>query len=74
VHLIEYLKELKRPDRASTPPVDWPTWEPYIAFEVEYRLACSGVLYNRRVITADWRKSDASRILLREPVELFVTI
>jgi hypothetical protein len=42
------------------------------AVEVEYRLACSGELYNRRVGTADWRKSDITRVLLREPFELFV--
>jgi hypothetical protein len=40
--------------------------------EVEYRLACSGELYNRSIKTGDWRKSDATRILLRTPFELFV--
>ena len=39
---------------------------------VEYRLACSGELYNRTVSTADWRKSDVTRILLRRPIEIFV--
>lgn len=40
---------------------------------VEYRLACSGQLCNRRVLTlGDDRKSDASRILLKGPLELFV--
>lgn len=40
---------------------------------VEYRLACSGELYNRKVITAGgWRKSDVTRVLLRTPLELFV--
>lgn len=39
---------------------------------VEHRLLCSGELYNRRVITYDWRKSDVTRVLLREPCELFV--
>jgi hypothetical protein len=39
--------------------------------EVEYRLACSGELY-RRGGTADWRKNDIARVLLREPFELFV--
>ena len=42
------------------------------AFEVEYRLSCSGELYNRNIKTGDWRKSDATRILLRTPFELFV--
>jgi hypothetical protein len=40
---------------------------------VEYRLACSGQLCNRRVLTlADYRKSDAGRIVLKGPFELFV--
>jgi len=43
------------------------------AIDVEYRLACSGELCNRKVITAgDYRKSDVSRVLLRHPLELFV--
>jgi len=33
----------------------------------DYRLLCSGVLYNCDVVTADWTKSDASRILFFEP-------
>jgi hypothetical protein len=41
--------------------------------EVEYRLACSGEFYNRKVITADWRKSDVTRILLNKPFLIFVT-
>jgi hypothetical protein len=45
---------------------------PAKSVEVEYRLACSGELYNRNVLTADWRKSDVTRILLRTPFELFV--
>jgi hypothetical protein len=40
--------------------------------EVEYRLACSGELYNRKVLTADHRKGDITRVLLRSPIELFV--
>lgn len=39
---------------------------------VEHRLLCSGEFYNRRVTTYDWRKSDVTRVLLREPFELFV--
>ena len=39
---------------------------------VEYRLACSGELYNRNVQTLDWRRTDISRVLLKEPFELFV--
>ena len=30
----------------------------------EYRLLCSGELYNAEVITADWRKSDGTRLLV----------
>jgi hypothetical protein len=41
--------------------------------EVEYRLACSGEFYNRLVETYDWRKSDVTRVLLREPFLVFVT-
>jgi len=58
MHLVEFLKDLQPPDSESV--------------EVEYRLACSGELYNRRVVTANWRKSDITRVLLREPFELFV--
>jgi len=39
---------------------------------VEYRLACSAEFFNRTVVAADWRKSDATRILLQAPFELFV--
>jgi hypothetical protein len=39
---------------------------------VEYRLACSGEFYNRNVVTYDWRKSDASRILLKQPFPISV--
>src|SRR5689334_23044391 len=42
------------------------------AIGVEYRLVCSGELYNGRLITADYRKSDAGRVLLQSPLELFV--
>jgi hypothetical protein len=41
--------------------------------EVEYRLACSGEFYNRKVVTFDWRKSDMTRVLLEHPFPLFVT-
>lgn len=40
--------------------------------EVEYRLACSGELFNRTVQTQDWRKSDATRMLLDNPFSLVV--
>lgn len=38
----------------------------------EYRLLCSGQLYSADVQTIDWRKSDASRILLQRPCSLYV--
>jgi hypothetical protein len=38
----------------------------------EYRLLCSGELYNGNVMTTDWRKSDTTRFLLRTPFKLFV--
>lgn len=40
--------------------------------DFEYRLLCSGALYNANVITADWRKSDATRLLVSEPFLLTV--
>jgi len=40
--------------------------------QVEYRLVCSGELYNRNVQTYDWRKSDVTRILLEKPFSLLV--
>jgi hypothetical protein len=62
VYVLEYLKTARDPGSNSTRE----------AVEVEYRLACSGELYNRRVLTTDWRKSDITRVLLRTPFELFV--
>jgi hypothetical protein len=38
----------------------------------EYRLLCSGVLYNNRVLTTDWSKSEAARILFDSPFALLV--
>ncbi len=38
---------------------------------VEYRLVCSGVLYDCTVETCDWHRSDVTRVLLRSPFELF---
>jgi hypothetical protein len=45
---------------------------PSASTTVEYRLACSGELYNCRVQTSDWRKSDATRVLLEEPFPILV--
>ena len=39
---------------------------------VEYRLLCSGELYNGKVHTFDWRKGTATRLLLTFPFELTV--
>lgn len=38
----------------------------------EYRLLCSGELYNAEILTADWRKSDYTRLLIDEPFSLTV--
>lgn len=38
----------------------------------EYRLLCSGTVYNSDVLTADWRKSDATRLLLNSPFTVIV--
>lgn len=38
----------------------------------EYRMLCSGELYNSRVVTTDWRKSEGSRFLLNKPFELTI--
>ncbi len=38
----------------------------------DYRLLFSGEIFNSRVLTSDWRKSDATRIILRSPFSLFV--
>lgn len=42
------------------------------ALAVEYRLLCSGELYNGKVETFDWRKGMATRLLLTSPFELTV--
>ncbi len=39
---------------------------------MEYRLVCSGVLYNSRVHTTDWTKSDACRIMSPSSFKLIV--
>jgi hypothetical protein len=58
MYLLKFLREAQ----------DRPT-----GVEVEYRLACSGEFYNRKVETFDWRKSDVTRILLDQPFLIFVT-
>lgn len=64
MHLLEFLK-----NRSA---------ESY-GVNVEYRLACSGELYNRTVQSFDWRKSDATRTLFPSPnaqssIPLFITV
>jgi len=43
------------------------------AVAVEFRLLCSGELYNSAVLTTDWRKSIATRLLVTKPFELIVS-
>jgi len=38
----------------------------------EFRLLCSGILYNGNVVTYDWTKSDVCRSLLRGRIVLYV--
>jgi hypothetical protein len=38
----------------------------------EYRLLCSGELYNAEVLTSDWRKNDVTRVLFDSPFTLIV--
>jgi hypothetical protein len=38
----------------------------------EYRLLCSGELFNGSILTHDWRKSDGARILCDDPIQLLV--
>jgi hypothetical protein len=38
----------------------------------EFRLLCSGALYNGNYAMTDWTKSDAARLLLSSPVVLLV--
>jgi hypothetical protein len=59
MYVLDFLSELK-----SQSMDDQATFE--------YRLLCSGELYNGKVMTGDWRKSDATRSLLRSPFNLCV--
>lgn len=58
------LDIFKQSNSDSTEPLD------NVAFE--YRLLCSGELYNAKVIAADWRKSDVTRLLATGPFLLTV--
>lgn len=60
---MNFLNYMKDPELKESP-------DNYVI--VEYRLLCSGELYNGKVLTADWRKSDATRLLLTSPFELTV--
>jgi hypothetical protein len=59
MYLLDVLRE--RTDRQDAP-----------TEKSEFRLLCSGALYNGRVFAGDWTMSDACRILLRTPVNLLV--
>jgi hypothetical protein len=59
MHVLEYLKDPK----CEKKPKD--------SLYAEYRLLCSGTLY--RPCGGDWSKSEVARILLDEPLMLFVT-
>ncbi len=62
MYLLQFLKQAARSESPTIGEVS-----------VEHRLLCSGELFNARVMTADWRKSDVTRVLSRSPFELFVT-
>jgi hypothetical protein len=57
-HVLNLLKGLPDPK------------DKHVSFE--YRLLCSGELYNGSVLTSDWRKSTAARILCDVPFSLLV--
>ena len=59
-----YLLKWLRDGPAQTPGTTDETFD--------YRLVCSGDLYNADVQTLDWKKSDACRILLTHPFRLVV--
>src|SRR5436190_12420505 len=51
----------------------WTSAKPDSEFvSFEYRLLCSRELYNSKVLTFDWRKSDATRFLIQAPFTLTV--
>lgn len=60
MYLLDYLKDRKSGESLQG------------LVNVEYRLLCSGELYNGKVITGDLRKSDVTRLLLTAPFELTV--
>lgn len=60
MYLIDFLRGFPNLESAK----EW------VSFE--YRLLCSGALYNANVRTFDWRKSDVTRILLESPFRLIV--
>lgn len=62
MHVLKFLR-MRQPSHADSVSDE---------VEIEYRIACSGELYNRKVTATDWRKSDITRVLLLEPFELFV--
>lgn len=59
MHVLEFLK-------------GFPGLNTEDSVEFEYRLLCSGEIYNASVHTADWRKSAPARILCDSPFWLSV--
>lgn len=60
--LLDYLKKTKNLRTLSRSEL--------VSFE--YRLVCSGALYNRTVNTTNWKRNNESRLLLDDPFQLSV--
>src|SRR5258706_9502720 len=60
MYLLQYLKEAEK------------MGDQQYECSVEYRLACSGEFYNRKVSTGEWRSLEMARLLLHKPFELYV--
>jgi hypothetical protein len=60
-----YVLDLLKSSQSNQP-------QPTDVAAFEYRLLCSGELYNSEIITTDWRKSAVTRLLLRKPFSLTV--
>jgi hypothetical protein len=61
MYILEFLKG-QRPEQSGNDVIT-----------CEYRLLCSGEIYNGDVQTFEWRKSTACRLLLTSPFTVFVT-
>ncbi len=62
MHSMYVLDALREPSTGATAGVELG----------EFRLLCSGILYNGTVVTHDWTKSDVCRSLLRARIVLYV--